>query len=232
MDIRRIDYLFLHHWRRWQCRRDGWNEYHGEIIPIICCTFSSYPSSILDNDSKKHATTTGIVTAGFGLSAFLFSTIAHHFFSGDTSSLLLFLAVGTCIPSAVGYVFLRRVPLHDESAEGSTILGDGDDASLLDGDSNPPAYGTSSPSPNNEVLQRATLSPISSTPNIRGMKHMTTVEFWGLYLVKALCMSSILHIKHPDANESDSERYRNHVYGHKPCCSGSHFLIHSLHSQI
>ena len=43
----------------------------------------------------QRATVVGLVISGFGLSAFLFSTIAHVIFPGDTSEFLLVLAVGT-----------------------------------------------------------------------------------------------------------------------------------------
>jgi hypothetical protein len=47
--------------------------------------------------------------AGFGLSAFLFSSLSHSLFPGDVSSFLLLLAVGTSLPTLVGSFFLRPV---------------------------------------------------------------------------------------------------------------------------
>lgn len=61
--------------------------------------------------SRQRASTTGIVLSGFGLSAFLFSSIAHFAFPGDTSSFLLVLSLGTALPEVVGYFFIRPVPL-------------------------------------------------------------------------------------------------------------------------
>lgn len=49
--------------------------------------------------------------SGFGLSAFLFSTIAHAVFPGDTSSFLLILAVGTSLPFIPGFFLVRPIPL-------------------------------------------------------------------------------------------------------------------------
>lgn len=60
---------------------------------------------------SKRATVVGIVISGFGLSAFLFSTIAHVIFPGDTSEFLLVLAIGTSVPMVLGFFFVRPVPL-------------------------------------------------------------------------------------------------------------------------
>ncbi|KAG9017659.1 hypothetical protein FRB90_000355 [Tulasnella sp. 427] len=58
----------------------------------------------------SRATVTGLVISGFGLSAFLFSSIAHIFFPGNTSDFLLLLALGTSIPPLIGMFFIRIVP--------------------------------------------------------------------------------------------------------------------------
>lgn len=59
----------------------------------------------------QRATTTGIVLSGFGLSAFFFSTIAHIFYAGNTSSFLFLLALGTSCPMLVGFFLVRPIPL-------------------------------------------------------------------------------------------------------------------------
>ncbi|KAL4067163.1 major facilitator superfamily domain-containing protein [Scleroderma yunnanense] len=70
----------------------------------INTTAKSFPKS-------ARATTTGLVLSGYGLSAFVFSVIAHTFFPGDTSALLRLLAFGTSIPMLVAYFVVRPVPL-------------------------------------------------------------------------------------------------------------------------
>lgn len=52
-----------------------------------------------------------MVISGFGLSAFLFSTIAHVVFPGDTSSFLLILAIGTSLPFIPAFFLVRPIPL-------------------------------------------------------------------------------------------------------------------------
>ena len=54
---------------------------------------------------------TGLVISGFGLSAFLFSSIAHIIFPGNTSDFLLLLAIGTSLPMVLGFFFVRPIPL-------------------------------------------------------------------------------------------------------------------------
>ncbi|KAG6918742.1 hypothetical protein DXG01_011933 [Tephrocybe rancida] len=99
---------------------------------------------------KARATATGLVISGFGLSAFLFSTIFSVKFAGDPSAFLRFLSFGTSIPMIVGFFFVRPIPLPpSENTEtgkrGSciqSISNDEHDALLAMRD-NVPVYGTS-----------------------------------------------------------------------------------------
>lgn len=65
---------------------------------------------------RQRATTTGLVLSGFGLSAFLFSLLAHTLFPGDTSAFLLMLAVGTATPMLIGLLIVKPVPLPPTSS--------------------------------------------------------------------------------------------------------------------
>ncbi|ORY24135.1 major facilitator superfamily domain-containing protein [Naematelia encephala] len=66
---------------------------------------------------KTRASATGMVLAGFGLSAFAFSTVGHLVYGGDAAGLLLLLALGTSAPLLVGSLFVRTMPPARE-AEG------------------------------------------------------------------------------------------------------------------
>ncbi|KIJ24619.1 hypothetical protein M422DRAFT_274545 [Sphaerobolus stellatus SS14] len=59
---------------------------------------------------RLRASTVGFVLSGFGLSAFFFSTLSHLIFPGNTSSFLLFLALGTSLPIIVCFFTVRPVP--------------------------------------------------------------------------------------------------------------------------
>ncbi|KAK7689991.1 hypothetical protein QCA50_006633 [Cerrena zonata] len=81
---------------------------NGGLASSMNVTAKSWPD-------RARATTTGLVLSGFGLSAFLFSTLAHIFYPGDTSEFLLLLAIGTSFPMVWGFFFVRHIPLpHSE----------------------------------------------------------------------------------------------------------------------
>ena len=73
----------------------------------VNATAKSFPDA-------SRATATGSVLAGFGLSAFLFSTLGHVFFPGDAAGLLGLLSFGTSIPMLLGSWLIRPVPPRDE----------------------------------------------------------------------------------------------------------------------
>ncbi|GJE99445.1 MFS general substrate transporter [Phanerochaete sordida] len=81
---------------------------NGGLTSSINSTAKSFPDHL-------RATVVGLVISGFGLSAFLFSTIAHVIFPGNTSEFLLVLAIGTSLPMVLGFFFVRPIPLpHSE----------------------------------------------------------------------------------------------------------------------
>ncbi|KIY68607.1 MFS general substrate transporter [Cylindrobasidium torrendii FP15055 ss-10] len=79
----------------------GGNGGNSACVNAIARTFSE----------KLRASATGIVLSGYGLSAFLFSTVAHFVFPGDTSSFLLVLSMGTALPMIAGFFLVRTIPL-------------------------------------------------------------------------------------------------------------------------
>ncbi len=80
----------------------------------------------------QRATANGIVISGFGLSAFLFSTIAHTLFPGNTSEFLLTLAIGTALPMILGFFFIRRIPPPHIATDARVERGSIDAASASD----------------------------------------------------------------------------------------------------
>ncbi|WVF70375.1 hypothetical protein IAT40_005165 [Kwoniella sp. CBS 6097] len=73
----------------------------------VNATAKSFPDS-------TRASATGTVLAGFGLSAFLFSSLGHLVFKGDAGGLLALLAGGTGIPMLIGAIFIRPVPPQEQ----------------------------------------------------------------------------------------------------------------------
>ncbi|WVR04228.1 hypothetical protein IAU60_001228 [Kwoniella sp. DSM 27419] len=66
-------------------------------------------------DSTR-ASATGTVLAGFGLSAFLFSSLGHTIYKGDAGGLLVLLAIGTGVPMILGSVFISPVPPDQDTS--------------------------------------------------------------------------------------------------------------------
>lgn len=100
----------------------------GHLFALIFCSYltgmggNSAMSTAMNSTAKSfpdssRAVVVGIVMSGFGLSAFLFSTISHVLFPGNTSDFLLVLALGTALPMVVGLFFVRPIPLppHQQS---------------------------------------------------------------------------------------------------------------------
>jgi hypothetical protein len=70
-----------------------------------------------------------LVISGYGLSSFVFTTIFHFFFAGNTSAFLLLLALGTSIPMIMGFFLVRPIPLP---VQDSSHIDEGHDQHQLD----------------------------------------------------------------------------------------------------
>lgn len=112
--------------------------------------------------------------SGFGLSAFLFSTIAHIIFPGNTSDFLLTLAVGTAIPMVLGWFLIRPCP-YPEYETRTTIESDNhgepDDTGFTP----------------NETTQLIRKDDYTQRPSISGLALVRTVDFWLLSFIMSLC---------------------------------------------
>lgn len=92
---------------------------NGGLTSSVNSTAKSFPD-------RARASTTGLVISGFGLSAFIFSTVAHIVFPGDTSSFLLLLAIGTALPMILGFFLVRPIPLPADPHTHEHPVVDGD----------------------------------------------------------------------------------------------------------
>ena len=146
--------------------------------------------------------------SGYGLSAFLFSTISHIFFAGSASPLLLLLSLGSSFPMIVGFFFVRPVPPSEEelnrevysetrssvyeqrSSESSHtpllnydphISGQEDDDARLGVEPNP-----SLRSQNCETSRRSlscdAVVTLDMSPNVHGKKLWCSSDFWLLFV--------------------------------------------------
>ncbi|KAG6332576.1 hypothetical protein ID866_6511 [Astraeus odoratus] len=160
-------------------------------------TAKSFPESL-------HATTTGMVVAGMGLSAFCFSTIANMLFPGDTSALLLVLALGTSIPVLAALLVVRPVPPgspHLKADEDESGQNEEAQASMSEPDSRTPLLGNrhaSRPSLTGETGQEQEYSGIqadSSLDDVHGSQLFRSPNFYMIMvIVSLLCGTGIMYI--------------------------------------
>lgn len=108
--------------------------------------------------------------SGFGLSAFLFSTIAHTIFPGNTSDFLLTLAVGTATPMVLGWFLVRPCP-YPEYETRATVENDDQEE----------------PDDTNESAQLIHKDDYTQRPSITGLALIRTVDFWMLFSIMSLC---------------------------------------------
>ncbi|KAL0958699.1 hypothetical protein HGRIS_014030 [Hohenbuehelia grisea] len=138
----------------------------------------------------RRATVTGLVMAGFGLSAFIYSSMARVFFPGDTSSFLLTLAIGTASPMIAGYFMIRIVPLPlapSGTEEGALIRrvdtqDSSDSTPLLSEEVEPPQPSTDR-------------RPSDSSHEMTGWNLTKNINFWTLFaLFSILSGTGIMYI--------------------------------------
>lgn len=80
---------------------------------------------------KTRASATGAVLAGFGLSAFVFSTLGHVLFHGEAGGLLLVLSWGTMLPDLVGSFMVRPYPPHEDESDDDEHEDEDDEAAIV-----------------------------------------------------------------------------------------------------
>ncbi|KAL2761267.1 hypothetical protein ACRALDRAFT_1045566 [Sodiomyces alcalophilus JCM 7366] len=78
-----------------------------------CMAFAAAVKTSALNWPRHRGTATAFPLAGFGLSAFFFSTLGRLLFPNDTGSFLAMLAIGTSGLTFCGFFFLRVVPHSD-----------------------------------------------------------------------------------------------------------------------
>lgn len=69
---------------------------------------------------SQRGSATALVLAGFGLSAFMYSTLSHELFPGNTSDFLLLLAFGSAASFLLGIALIRILPEGSDSRSTTT----------------------------------------------------------------------------------------------------------------
>ena len=116
----------------------------GGLTSSLNSTVKSFPSEEVSNKhqsiiivcfnvvnlSSQRASVTSLVVAGFGLSAFFFTTLSSTLLRSTTSTFLLVLAMGTSCLMLLGFLVVRPVSLPKQ---GSSQLEDSDEPALSPG---------------------------------------------------------------------------------------------------
>ncbi|KAF9782320.1 major facilitator superfamily domain-containing protein [Thelephora terrestris] len=139
--------------------------------------FSALKTVARSFPNKIRTTVIGIIVSGFGLSAFIFSTIAQTIFLGNTSGFLLTLALGTACPMVLGWFLVRPCPYPEHAAQ-TTI--ESDRREEQDDTTSPP----------NETTQLISKSDHTQLPSITGLTLMRTIDFWVLFWIMSLLIGS------------------------------------------
>lgn len=118
---------------------------------------------------KMRASVVSLVVSGLGLSALLFSTLAHLVHAGNPSLFLFLLSVGAAAPALIGFFLIRPIPLPTvdgtatlETCQGESRLPPGED--FRENDRTP-------------LLRRSTLI----RPHNRKSTALQKGEFWLLF---------------------------------------------------
>ena len=149
----------------------------------------------------QRASTTGLVISGFGLSAFLFSTISHIFFAGGASQLLLLLALGSSFPMILGFFFVRPIPLPDETLNRDNYAETSSSTYATRNSSHTPLLNQDNVEDNPHISGQdhddtQIRDDLDMLPNVHGKKLWCSGDFWLLFSILSIraftCLSTIL----------------------------------------
>ncbi|KAF8975637.1 major facilitator superfamily-domain-containing protein, partial [Cyathus striatus] len=133
----------------------------GRFLLLVLCSFltgaggdarlmSAVNTTAKTFPEHARASTTGLVISGFGLSAFLFSTIAHVFYAGNTTAFLGILTLGTSLPMILGF-FVCPIPLPEPTSPDIDDGGEEEMQAMLDHDHLAPRHAHVGTMPTYEV---------------------------------------------------------------------------------
>ena len=164
--------------------------------------------------SSQRASASGLVMAGFGLSAFFFTTLSNTLLRSTTSTFLLILALGTSCLMLLGFLVVRPVPLPEQAS--SQSLEDGDDirepalspalqhhnhsrTPLLNNDSIKGRYVRNDITTDGEYSNSVRVMEAARSVQVSGQKHNTplnvhgkallsNLDFWLLFTISSMRM--------------------------------------------
>lgn len=144
--------------------------------------------------SKKRGSALATVVAGFGLSAFLYSTLSHLITSADpTSSFLLLLAFGTGLSTLLGAVFVRPVLHPPPPSRAGYLAVDDFDASPLSRSTSPlrqeegESYFAEEAVGDDARRRELSKERAAESLDINGRELLSHSDFWLMFAYLGLC---------------------------------------------
>ncbi|KAF8812676.1 MFS general substrate transporter [Phlegmacium glaucopus] len=180
----------------------------GGLTGSLNSTVKSFPDG-------ARASTTGLVLAGFGLSAFFFTILSNIFFNSTASTFLLTLALGTSSMMVLGFVLVRPVPLPEQAI--SQLLEGDDDVreSLL-------------PAPQHHNHGRATLLNDEIMKDGHARYTRTDIDIDGEHSNSVGGMMEVTR----SIQASDRKRNMVNIYGKALCRCLDFWLLLSIYSLL
>ncbi|KIJ96456.1 hypothetical protein K443DRAFT_107199 [Laccaria amethystina LaAM-08-1] len=169
-----------------------------------CGVTSTVNSTAKTFPDRMRASTTGLVISGFGLSAFLFSTISHHFYAGNTSSFLFLLSVGTALPMIIGFFLVRPIPLLPSKERLHADIEDPREAAI------------SSELAHDDSIYTRLLGAVESLdglPDVYGKRLWKSGDFWLLFsILSILSGTGLMYINNVGSMSQALYGYNNSHY--------------------
>ncbi|PWN25833.1 MFS general substrate transporter [Jaminaea rosea] len=114
---------------------------------------------------SQRGSATATVLAGFGLSAFMYSTLSHELFPGNTGDYLMLLAFGSSLSFLVGAVLIQIIaPSPAEEADASAV-DDAEDGALEEGINRPTLASVGRRRTSSDLSARAYLHSDDGSPD-------------------------------------------------------------------
>jgi len=167
-----------------------------------CTAFSAAIKTSTFNWPLHRGTASAFPLAAFGLSAFIWTTLANLAFGDSPSGFLLLLAIGTLVLNLTATLFIRLIPFHEDFAAGdrgrsSSRLryrsrsserseGHSEDVEPSEGDTLVSRASTADDFGADEEVRKQQREHAEDHVELTGMKLLSQFKFWQIFLILGL----------------------------------------------
>lgn len=166
-----------------------------------CTAFSAAIKTSTYNWPMHRGTASAFPLAAFGLSAFIFTTLANLAFGDSPSGFLLLLAIGTLVLNLTATLFIRLIPSHEDSSEdrgrsssrlryrsrsGERVEGYSEDSEPSEGDTLVSRASTADDFGADEEVRKQNREHEEDHVELTGMALLSQFKFWQIFLILGL----------------------------------------------